>query len=167
MQPNVVDLRYFKLWILVNQIIWVWNIIVLHYPVAEILGLENLSLWQKLNFFIFINESSILNSNCIPFEIVFDLRLKNLSLCNKFWFSNPYIFTIWYFKLILFDLPEFIILAKVYEIGWQRVCCNDSISLFFLILPSLTFEHLPLQLNPFFICRFFKFPIDIFTLTPF
>ena len=26
LQPNVVDLRYFKLWIMLNQIIQVWNI---------------------------------------------------------------------------------------------------------------------------------------------
>ena len=26
LEPNVADLRYFKLWILLDQIIWVWNI---------------------------------------------------------------------------------------------------------------------------------------------
>ena len=49
LQPDVVDLGYFKLWILVDQI--VWNIKGFQYPVAEILGLENLDLWQKINSF--------------------------------------------------------------------------------------------------------------------
>ena len=32
---------------MVDQIIWVWNIKVLHYPVAEILSVEILSVWKK------------------------------------------------------------------------------------------------------------------------
>ena len=40
LQPNVVDLRYFKLWILLDQIIQVWNIKGLQYLVAGILRLE-------------------------------------------------------------------------------------------------------------------------------
>ena len=36
LQPNVVDLRYFKLRILLDQIIWVWNIKYLHHQVIKI-----------------------------------------------------------------------------------------------------------------------------------
>ena len=41
LQPNAVDLRYFKLYILIEKVIWVWNIKGLHQKVAEIYGLEN------------------------------------------------------------------------------------------------------------------------------
>ena len=51
LQPYVVDFRHFKLWILLDQIILVWNSKGLHHKVAK--GLENLSLWQRLNCFIF------------------------------------------------------------------------------------------------------------------
>ena len=47
-----VDLRYFKLWIFSDQIILVWNIKSLHYQVAKIYELENMSLSQRLNSFI-------------------------------------------------------------------------------------------------------------------
>ena len=40
MQPNVVDLRYLKLWIPVDQIIYVSNIKGLHYQVAAMSVLE-------------------------------------------------------------------------------------------------------------------------------
>ena len=48
LQPNV-DLRYFKLLILLDQI----NIKGLHHQVAKIWEWENLSVWQKLNSFTF------------------------------------------------------------------------------------------------------------------
>ena len=38
-EPNVIDLRYFKLWILLDQVILVWNIKGLHHHVAKIWGL--------------------------------------------------------------------------------------------------------------------------------
>ena len=53
LQPTVVDLRYFKLWTILDQIIEVWNFKGLHQQVVEIWVLENLNLWQRLNSFIF------------------------------------------------------------------------------------------------------------------
>ena len=51
MEPNVVDLRYFKLWILLNQIIRVWNIKGLQQRVLKIFGFIYLILLQRLNSF--------------------------------------------------------------------------------------------------------------------
>ena len=51
MEPNVADLRYFKLWILLDQIIWVWNIKGLQHRVLKILRFENLILFQRINSF--------------------------------------------------------------------------------------------------------------------
>ena len=51
MEPNVVDLRYFKLWILLNQIIRIWNIKGLQQRVLKILGFKYLILLQRLNSF--------------------------------------------------------------------------------------------------------------------
>ena len=48
LQSNVVDLRYFKLRILEDQIIWVWNINSLHYQVAKIKELTNYGLLKKV-----------------------------------------------------------------------------------------------------------------------
>ena len=52
MEPNVADLRYFKLWILLNQIILVWNIKVLQDRVLKILRFKYLILFQILNSFL-------------------------------------------------------------------------------------------------------------------
>jgi len=49
---NVADLRYVKLWILLDQIIWVWNIKVLQHRVLKILRFKYLILFQRLNCFI-------------------------------------------------------------------------------------------------------------------
>ena len=51
LEPNVADLRYFKLWILLNQIIWVWNIKGLQHRVLKILRFKYLILFQRLNSF--------------------------------------------------------------------------------------------------------------------
>ena len=52
LEPNVVALRYFKLWILLDQIIWVWNIIKgLQHRVLKILRFKYLILLQRLNSF--------------------------------------------------------------------------------------------------------------------
>ena len=51
LEPNVVDLRYFKLWILLIQIIRVWNIEGLQHWVLKILGFKYLILLQRLNSF--------------------------------------------------------------------------------------------------------------------
>ena len=55
MQPNVVDLRYFKLWILLNQIIFEISKVKPH-QVAKIQGSENFSLCQRLNSFLHSGE---------------------------------------------------------------------------------------------------------------
>ena len=49
LQTNVVELWNFKLWILLDQIIQVWNI--KNHWVAKIYGLENKRLWQSLYSF--------------------------------------------------------------------------------------------------------------------
>ena len=48
LQSNVVDLRYFKLRILEDQIILVWNIKSFHYQVAKIKELTNYGLLKKV-----------------------------------------------------------------------------------------------------------------------
>ena len=52
MEPNAADLRYFKLWILLDQIIWIWNIKGLQYRVLKILRFKYLNLFQRLNSFL-------------------------------------------------------------------------------------------------------------------
>ena len=61
LQPNVVDLRYFKLWILLNQIIRVWNIKGLQHRVLKILGFKYLILLQRFNSFKDLAKSSNVN----------------------------------------------------------------------------------------------------------
>jgi len=51
LEPNVADLRYFKLWILLDQIIWVWNIKGLQHRILKILRFKYLILFQRLNSF--------------------------------------------------------------------------------------------------------------------
>ena len=51
LEPNVVDLRYFKLWILLDRIIWAWNIKGLQHQVLKILRFKYLILFQRLNSF--------------------------------------------------------------------------------------------------------------------
>ena len=41
----VVDLRYFKLWILLDHVVYVWR------QDAKMKKLENVSLWKRFNFF--------------------------------------------------------------------------------------------------------------------
>ena len=53
LEPNVADLRYFKLWILLNQIIWVWNIKGLKDRVLKILRFKYLILFKRLNSYVF------------------------------------------------------------------------------------------------------------------
>ena len=52
LEPNVADLRYFKLWILLDQVIWVWNIKGLQHRVLKILRFKYLILFQRLNSFL-------------------------------------------------------------------------------------------------------------------
>ena len=51
LQPDGVNLWYFKLRLFELQALIVWNIKGLGKRVAKLLELENLSLWQKLNSF--------------------------------------------------------------------------------------------------------------------
>ena len=41
LQPYIVDFWHFKLWIIFDETVKVWNIKGLNHQVAEILGLEN------------------------------------------------------------------------------------------------------------------------------
>ena len=61
LEPNVVDLRYFKLWILLNQIIRVWNIRGSQHPVLKILGFKYLILLQRFNSFKQVKQFKHLN----------------------------------------------------------------------------------------------------------
>jgi len=51
LEPNVADLIYFKLWILLDQIIWVWNIKGLQLRVLKISRFKYLILFRRLNSF--------------------------------------------------------------------------------------------------------------------
>ena len=51
LKPNVADLTYFKQCILLDQIIWVWNIEDLQHRVLKILRFKYLILFQWLNSF--------------------------------------------------------------------------------------------------------------------
>ena len=80
MEPNVADLRNFKLWILLDQIIRVWNIKGLQHWVLKILRFKYLILFQRLNSFeeFFIQRGSwCINcpSNC-RFRNIYRLNLE-------------------------------------------------------------------------------------------
>ena len=64
LEPNVADLRYFKLWILLDKIVWFWNIKGLQHRVLKLMRFKYLILFQRLNCF----EISFLNCK----EIFFD-----------------------------------------------------------------------------------------------
>ena len=93
-QPNVVDLGYFKLTILLDQIILIWNIKGLHHQVEKIKGLEISSLWLKFTL-----------------EKIQCLKSKKIVYCNvKGILSNLEGINYWYEKgiylLIIQTLPE-------------------------------------------------------------
>ena len=73
LEPNVADLRYFKLWILLDQIIWVWNIKGLQHWVLKILRFKYLILFQRLNSF----------QGCIDFK-----KSQRLGLAFVFFWSS-------------------------------------------------------------------------------
>jgi len=79
LEPNVADLRYFKLLILLDQIIWIWNIKGLQHGVLKILRFKYLILLQRLNFF---RENFALPISRIFF---FAKRLKQ----NSFHWTSP------------------------------------------------------------------------------
>jgi len=59
LEPNVADLGYFKLWILLGQIFWVWNIKGLQHRVLKILRFKYLILFQRLNSLATITSVSV------------------------------------------------------------------------------------------------------------
>ena len=58
--PEVVDLSYSQLWILLGQIVKVLNIKCVHHQVSKVLGFENLSLSQQFSSF----ESLLFDLSC-------------------------------------------------------------------------------------------------------
>ena len=112
LQPNAVNLRYFKLWILFDS-------------VSE---LEHLRLWQRLNsfdyfkkkfsikFFIKIIITWIINYlvSRYFYHIIIEICYNKQSYCHKLKFSNPNIFTTWWwckplmFKTLTIQRTKFI-----------------------------------------------------------
>ena len=84
MEPNVVDHTYFKLWILLNQIIRVWNIKGLQHRVLKILGFKYLILLQRLNSFDWVLHLEISQSLMIIQLLTHYTILKSLikQLCD-------------------------------------------------------------------------------------
>ena len=95
LEPNVVDLNYFKLWILLDQIIWVWNIKGLQHRVLKILRFKYLNLFRRLNSFLICNLTKLasllilsVKSNYRSYEVTsrnsnFHLLLLSSSVENK------------------------------------------------------------------------------------
>ena len=115
MEPNVVDLRYFKLWFLLNQILHVWNIKGLHHLVAEILGLEHWSLWQKIiSLRILVRKIKTAGATrhkvvpVISYKFYHALKtgIEFLPPTQFFWSLQPHGANLWYFKHVVFDLTE-------------------------------------------------------------
>ena len=94
MEPNVADLRYFKLWILLDQIIWVQNI----------KGLQHLVLWFRFKYLILFQRLNFFNPNLnirfyhSSFLFVFttkcscNVKFFVLFYCCPFFFCSCYIF---------------------------------------------------------------------------
>ena len=123
LQPESVNLRYFKLRLFDLTKIKVWNIKGLQHRVAKISGLAKQSLWQKLNSFKLeiLKSVKIKGLNKISlwcyflsvykkrfgkgFTNEFELHRwttyiagsKELSLCHNLKPSHPYIFAIWWY----------------------------------------------------------------------
>ena len=101
LEPNVADLRYFKLWILLDQIIWVWNIKDLQHRVLKILKFKYLILFQRLNFFKNLVTNKIPDKNYMKLESSQELK-KKLSVYHKLKRSNLYFFSmLWRKPLIM------------------------------------------------------------------
>ena len=84
--------RYFKLWILLDQIIWVWNIKGLQHRVLKILKFKYLILFQRLNFFKNLVTNKIPDKNYMKLESSQELK-KKLSVYHKLKRSNLYFFS--------------------------------------------------------------------------
>ena len=81
LEPNVADLRYFKPWILLDQIIWVWNIKGLQHRVLKILRFKYLILFQTLNSFT----SKIRLTNYIKLYQKSRRHSSRLAYCHVSW----------------------------------------------------------------------------------
>ena len=95
LEPNFEDLRYFKLWILLNQIIGVWNIKGLQHRVLKILGFKYLILLQRLNSFKIINMK----------ELYFATNL--IIIIHIFY--QPDGLNLWYIKHYYYWITEFLV----------------------------------------------------------
>jgi len=90
LEPNFADLWYFKLWILLDQIIWVWNIKGLQHRVLKILWFKYLILFQRLNSFI-INLSFVylyVRSACTLAGHHVAIIIKGSSNITITWFTS-------------------------------------------------------------------------------
>ncbi len=102
MEQNVADLRYFKLWILLDQIIWVWNIKCSQHRVLKILRFKCFILFQRLNSFS-----------------------KRYTFATWIWWCEPFIFDLTEF---MFDTSQFYEIGlQRYMNKKIRVCGKDSI----------------------------------------
>ena len=115
LEPNVADLRYFKLWILLDQIIWVWNIKGLRHRVLKILRFKYLILFQWLNSFVW--KMLPLNSWVYPSPLCSLLRIGRI-LCflyNRFKSRNNSPTLKWnYFAITFLATLLTIILTDLY-----------------------------------------------------
>ena len=91
LEPKIVDLRYFKLWILLNQIIWVWNVKGLQDRVLKLLGVN---IW-------FCSKDSI------PLSSYHDLFL---------WIANVIIWRVYQFAKFRSNLHSMFIIYIYYNI---------------------------------------------------
>ena len=96
LQHNVADLKYFKLWILLDQLIYIRNNKGLHLRVAKIYRLKNSSLWQRLNFFSSLHYFSqkILPVQC-PCQYIFLGTENKFFLQKKLLNFLPWCFMFW------------------------------------------------------------------------
>ena len=125
LEPNVVDLRYFKLWILLDQTFWILNIKGLQVYNIRFQRFECWSLWQWLNSFIIEDiGNSIFN---IHFIISFHPSFWSLtqSLSSKKTtslivnYSQQHLFLLAPSYSILL-LPYFICQPNYPNVGWGR-----------------------------------------------
>ena len=104
LEPIIADIRYFKLWILLDQIIWVWNIKGLQHRVLKILRFKCFILFQRLNSFS-----------------------KRYTFATWIWWCEPFIFDLTEF---MFDTSQFYEIGlQRYMNKKIRVCGKDSILL--------------------------------------
>ena len=124
MESNVVNLWYFKLWILLNQLIWVWNIKGLQHRVLNI-WFSSKELYPFTKFFILVECAWIVKPHIFPLfgfiyiyvylyinplfynkslfcRIILKIRHKNLrkiGICRLVWWLAGH--RVWFYHLIL------------------------------------------------------------------